>query len=78
MKIIKKVDNYLLSMSSPQIYSTTDPESVLVTMDAQFGQICASLEDAGVSKPNKLTVFDFYQRVGYYENKAKRNKRENN
>lgn len=75
LEVVKKVDLYLISINPPKDFSSS-PDSVINQMDVSFENLCASLEEAGVSRPKKLSVFEFNQRIAYYQEKAKNNKAE--
>lgn len=72
--IIFSVDKYLMSINKPKSFRSDDPHNVLREFDRNFENICASLEDAGVHGPKKLSVLEFRQRVKYYKTKNKSKK----
>lgn len=77
MEIIKRVDEYLISLSEPKEFNSSVSENVLNAMDENFENICISLESAGVHQPKKLNTFEFFTRVVYFEKKYAKKKAKN-
>jgi hypothetical protein len=64
---------------SPKNFDNTSPDYHIKKIEKGFEEVCASLEDNGVSNPKRLTVFEFYSRIEFYKKKhekqLKRNQR---
>lgn len=54
-------------MDTPKNYDLNDPKNVITKFDLNFQQECASLERAGVTRPSKLTVFEFNAKRDYFD-----------
>jgi hypothetical protein len=68
---IKAIDQYQLSLMTPKNFDSQDPENLVSKMEKAFESVCAALESNGVVNPKKLTVFEFYSRVYFFEKKIK-------
>jgi len=71
-KIVKAADQYFIDLERPREFRLESPENEMKEMDVSFENLCASMEEAGVSHPNKLTVFQFNQRIEYFQKKKSR------
>lgn len=43
-------------------------------MDAAFEDVCSAMQEAGVSDPKKLSTFEFYYKIQYFEAKKQKRK----
>ena len=75
-KVVQSVNEYIFGINKPKDYRADNPENILFEMDRSFENLCASLEEVGIASPKKLTVFEFYQRVDYFETKRRNSKNE--
>jgi len=64
-------DRYLMDIYRPRNFGT-DQGNALNELDKSFESLCAALEEAGVSKPKELTVYEFRSRVEFFQNRKKR------
>jgi hypothetical protein len=53
----------------PQHFYTEDPDNDVTKLELSFENICASLEEAGIAQPHKLSTFKFYSRIQYFKKK---------
>ncbi len=65
------VDRYIIEMNYPKDFRSSNPDNILNEMDIAFENVVSALEEVGVNYPKKLTVFEFNQRVQYFESKRK-------
>lgn len=68
-KVVRSIDEYLIQLNRPKDFKLDNPENVLNNLDISFENLIAVLEESNVSNPKNLTVFEFYQRLQYYESK---------
>jgi hypothetical protein len=67
----KKIDLLIAEMISPKNYSNTDPQNIVLTQKKAFDDLCTILESHGCVAPKKLTVFEYYSKLKFYEKKKK-------
>ncbi len=72
-KIVKIVDNYLLSLQKPKEFRSNQENNYLNQKDLAFEEMVALMEEMGVRNPKKLSVFEFQQRIEHYRKKKKSN-----
>jgi len=70
--IISSIDSYLTSLNTPNNFSISSDENVMLQMDLSFAKLCTSLEEAGIASPRLLSVFDFNVKINYFEEKNKK------
>lgn len=70
-KVIKIVDNYLLSLQKPKEFRSSKENNYLNQKDLAFEEVVALMEEMGVRSPKKLSVFEFQQRIEHYRKKKK-------
>lgn len=68
-KLIRSIDDYVMSLNAPKIFDSNSEDNALVAMDLSFEKLCTSMEEAGISTPKKLTVFEFNGKLDYFESK---------
>lgn len=68
---VQQVDEALLDLNPPEQFDDGHPGNVVVLRRRAFTQLCAVLNDHGVPEPGKLTVYDFYTRLQYVQEKMK-------
>lgn len=65
----KKIDLLIAEMISPKNFTNTDPHNVVLTQKKAFDDLCTILESHGCVAPKKLTVFEYYSKLKFYEKK---------
>ena len=65
----------MLSINSPKVFANESDDNILRAMDLAFQKLVTSMEEVGINKPNKLTVFEFNSKLDYFETKNKPNTR---
>ncbi len=73
-KEIAKSDRYFISLNPPEEFRSYEPDNIINRMDIHFENVCASMEEAGVMAPKKLSTFEFKQRVEFLNKKAAKSK----
>lgn len=68
-KQIRDIELWQLQLQTPKNFDNQDPENLVIQREKSFENICATLEDLGVTNPKRLTVFEFYSRLEYYKKK---------
>jgi hypothetical protein len=53
------------------VFNPYEPSNVLRTAEMSFEAICTTLSENGVMEPKKLSEFEFYSRLQYFEKKFK-------
>lgn len=66
-------------MIAPKNFDNSDPDNYIKRMELSFENLCTALEELGVKDPAELSVFQFYNKITYFEKKkqkqeARRNK----
>ena len=70
-KIIGAVDRHLIELNRPYDFRTDNPESILKEMDMSFEDTYSAMEEAGVSNPKKMSVFEYHAKIQYFNKKRK-------
>ncbi len=60
-------------MNRPKDFRVANADNILKDMDIAFEDVCAAMEEAGVNNPKKLSVFEFNQRIEYFNKKKSKN-----
>jgi hypothetical protein len=60
---------------TPKNFDSTDADNYIKRLELSFETLCASMEDLGVKAPHELSVFQFYNRLVYFEKKKLNQKR---
>lgn len=68
-KDIDMIDRYLFDLYAPNEFNVKSKNNVLRDLDNTFQDICSTLEEAGVKEPKNLSVYEFNQRIIYFEKK---------
>jgi hypothetical protein len=63
--------DYFLERAKPQKFNPFEPDNVLTVSEMQFEEMIATMEDQGVSSAKRLTEFEFYTRIKFYQKKFK-------
>lgn len=71
MKILEKANNILLSFFKPEIYDTSQKESVLIKNHNEFEQTCFALSEHTNKEVKELTVSEFFNLLEMLEKRAK-------
>lgn len=58
-------------MISPKNFDGQDTKNVVLAQKISFEKLCTILEENGCLTPKRLTVFEFYSRLSFYEEKNK-------
>ncbi|MBA9078323.1 hypothetical protein [Rufibacter quisquiliarum] len=74
-RVVTDAEAYLLAEIMPRNFDLSNPANAVSQHEKAFGDLCASLEAAGVQAPEKLTEKQFYQRLRFHENRAKQQSR---
>ena len=69
---IDEVNNYLLSMNTPQDFGEESENNIIRISEAIAESTRTILEEAGVSNIKELTVFEFESKRDFYEKRAKK------
>jgi hypothetical protein len=67
----QKIDMLIAEMISPKKFNNTDPENIVLKQKKAFDDLCTILESHGCVNPKKLTVFEYYSKLKFYEKKKK-------
>lgn len=76
MKRIENADNQLASLSAPKNLDASSPDNILIKQRKQFRMMCTALKTQGIAEPEKMTIFDFYSTIEYFENRKKNSKQQ--
>jgi hypothetical protein len=68
-ELIKRIDEWQIAQIKPRNYNEFDVDNYIKRMELSFENVCASMEDLGVKDPGRLTIFQFYTRIEYFEKK---------
>lgn len=66
---IAAITSWQLDLIAPKNFETADPDNYVKRIELSFENICTALEELGVKDPATLTVFQFYNKVVYFEKK---------
>lgn len=71
MKAMESVQAYFLNEQKPKTFDPYDTHNVLMVSEVQFENVCNTMEDQGSTSPKKMTEFEFYHKLRFYEKKFK-------
>lgn len=69
-KKVQDIEDFLLAFNPPDLFRGSG--RVLIQVDKAFENLCTVLEEAGINAPKKLSVYEFYSKVEYFEKKNKK------
>jgi hypothetical protein len=72
--LLNTICDYFLKRHLPMCFNPYDENSVLISGEKDFEDMCYSMEDSGVKNVKESTVFEFYSKVQYLEKKVRRMK----
>jgi hypothetical protein len=58
-------------MQAPKCFDPGSDQNVLIQADASFEDVCTVMQENGVTEPKKLTEYEFYAKLKYYEKRFK-------
>jgi hypothetical protein len=64
-----KIQGYFLDGQKPQVFNPYDKDNVITGGEVSFEEVCATLEENGVREPKRLSEFEFYAKLQYYQKK---------
>jgi len=67
----KLLMEYFLDQQKPMNFNPYDQDNILQQREVGFMDMLNSMEDAGAFQPKKMTEFEFYSKVRYFEKKHK-------
>lgn len=62
----------MIELSKPNDFRFSNPDNVLNQLDANFEDVCSAMQEAGMIDPKKLSTFEFYSKIEYFENKKRK------
>lgn len=68
------IQEYFLMMSKPLVFNPYESENVLRSAERIFEEIVSTMQEQGITEPKKLSEFEFYSRLMYFEKKFKNGK----
>ena len=68
-QMIRSITAWQLDLIAPKNFETADPDNYVKRIELSFENVCTALEELGVKDPAELTVFQFYNKVVYFEKK---------
>lgn len=60
-----------LDLITPKNLNPGDTRNYIKTLELSLENVCTGLEEAGITNPKELTVFEFYAKIHYFETKKK-------
>jgi hypothetical protein len=60
-------------MEKPKCFNPYEPNNVLMSSEESFESICTTLQENGIVDPKRLSEYEFYAKLKYYEKKYKKN-----
>lgn len=67
---LKKIHEYFLGLSRPNIFHPSDKANLIKVADASFESICTMMEEKyNVKDAGKLSLYKFVSRIQYIEDK---------
>ena len=74
-KVVDEVNQYLISLNEPKDFGSRSTNNAVRYVELSFEKLCTSMEEAGINNPKGLTVFEFYAKLDYFEDKKKQIKK---
>lgn len=71
VKQINAVTDYQLSMIAPSDFDGESRQNTINAMELSFESLCTNLEELGIQRPKRLSVFEFYSKIRYFKAKNK-------
>lgn len=56
----------------PRNMDGADPDNILIKQKREFEAICAGMKTQGIADPKKLTIFEFFSTIEYFESRKKK------
>ena len=71
---MQDICEFFMEQGKPHQFNPRATDNILVKNEKSFENILASMQEAGI-KTEQLTVFEFYSRIEYFEDKYAKVKR---
>jgi hypothetical protein len=68
----KRLTNFFIEANFPRCFNPFEEHNILIKEERNFEEICNSMEDNGVNNVRESTVFQFYSKVLYLEDKFRK------
>lgn len=68
-KELERLETYFLDHQRPLKFNPYEADNVVLERELSFEEVCAIMEENGVAQPKKLTEWEFYSRLVYYQNR---------
>ncbi len=72
IKMLLSIQEYFLNEQKPLNFDPYTPGNVISEGETGLEEICATMEENGVTHPKKLTEWEFYSKLLFYQKKYKR------
>lgn len=66
---IKVYTDYQISIIAPKNLNPSDTKNYIKQIEMSFEDLCTSMEELGVKDPKRLSIFEFYGKIRYFEAK---------
>jgi hypothetical protein len=70
-----QLEEFFLTSAKPLVFNPYETSNVLRTSELTFEEICTTMQEQGVTDPKKLTEYEFYSKLSFYEKKFKNGNR---
>lgn len=63
------LQEFFLSQQTPVVFSPYQKDNAIMEGERSFEAICITLSENGMSNPKKMTEFEFYSSIVYFQKK---------
>jgi hypothetical protein len=65
---MKEICEYFIEEGKPKLFDPRSSQNIVIQHEKSFEHIIASIQELGIST-EKITIFEFYTKIEYFENK---------
>jgi hypothetical protein len=69
--MLADIQAFFLEQSAPMCFNPYEEKNILRSSEMIFEDLCSVIEEQGVINPKRLSEFEFYSKLRYYEKKFK-------
>ena len=72
VKKLDAIEVYFLNEQKPMRFNPYEKDNVLMSGENSFEDVCATMQENGITDPKNLTEYEFYSRLKYLQEKYKK------
>lgn len=63
------LEEFFLAQQAPLTFNPYNADNVVMAGERSFEQVCLNMQEAGLQSPKKMTEFEFYNAILFFQNK---------